>query len=189
MQRGVIHMISIAKDLMLEALKTILKAKKKTLGKITVNDIVEEAGVSKQTFYNYFHDKYDLFSYAVITVLQDNLTTSEETACNFMETIRNYYWTVLMERDFYLSFIRDVSAREQIFSRIMDFSSSYFNRKALDKFGDGNIPEDVLLAIQFCSIGNAKLVVDWMMNKMERSPETMAEITFRCIPGMLLPLL
>ena len=181
-------MKSFAKDLMLEALKTILKTKKKTLGKITVNDIVEEAGVSKQTFYNYFHDKYDLFSYAVITVLQDNLTTSEENACNFMETIRNYYRTVFMEQDFYLSFIRDVSAREQIFSRIMDFSAAYFNRKALEEYGEGSIPEDVMLAIQFCSIGNAKLVVDWMMNKMEKSPEMMADITFRCIPNMLLPL-
>ena len=181
-------MKSFAKDLMLEALKTILKTKKKTLGKITVNDIVEEAGVSKQTFYNYFHDKYDLFSYAVITVLQSNLTTSEENACSFMETIRNYYQTVLMEQDFYRSFIRDVSAREQIFSCIMDFSASYFNRRVLEKYGDGNIPEDVTLAIQFCSVGNAKLVVDWMLNKMEKSPETMADITFRCIPNLLLPL-
>ena len=182
-------MKSIAKDLMLEALKTIIKTKKKTLGKITVNDITEEAGVSKQTFYNYFRDKYDLFSYALITVLQDNLTTSEENACNFMETIRNYYRTVTTEQDFYLSFIRDISAREQIFSRIMEFSSSYFNRKALEKYGDGNIPENVMLAIQFCSIGNARLVVDWMMDKMEKSPETMADITFHCIPNMLLPLI
>lgn len=182
-------MISIAKNLMVDALKNILKSKKKTLGKITVNDIIEEAGVSKQTFYNYFHDKFDLFSYAVVTVLNDNLVSSEKRACNFQETILNYYRTVRTEEEFYRSFIRDLSAREQIFSCIMDFSESYFRQKASEMFGEGNTPEDVTLAIQFCSVGNAKLVVDWIMDKMVRTPEAMAEITFRCIPSILLPLL
>lgn len=179
-------MKSVAKELMVEAIKKILR--KKPLGKITVNDIVEEADISKQTFYNYFHDKYDLFSYSVITVLHDNLMTSEKNACNFQETILNYYRTVIDEKNFYRSFIRDVSAREQIFSCIMEFSSSYFHRKALEKYGEGCVPEDVMLAIRYCSVGNAKLVIDWMMEQMERAPETMADITFRCIPPMLLPL-
>ena len=182
-------MKSVAKDLMLEALKTILKTRKKTLAKITVNDIVEEAGVSKQTFYNYFQDKFDLFSYAVNTVLHNNLMTSEKNACNFQETIRNYYNTVNMEQDFYRSFIRDEAARQQIFSCIVQYSASYFHHKALETYGEGNVPEDVLLAIKYCSVGSAKLVTDWMMDKMERDPEKMADITFRCIPDLLLPLI
>ena len=180
-------MKSFAKELAVDALKKTLK--RKSLGKITVNDIIEEADISKQTFYNYFHDKYDLFSYAVTTVLHENLITSEKNACNYRETIQNYYQTVLTEKDFYRSFIRDVSAREQIFSCIMQNSASYFHHKALEVYGEGKVPEDLLLAIQFCSIGNAKLVVDWMMDKMEQSPETMADITFRCTPDMLLPLI
>ena len=39
--------------------------------KITVNDLCEEALVSRATFYVYFRDKYDLLKYWLITLKDD----------------------------------------------------------------------------------------------------------------------
>lgn len=44
--------------------------KKKDPGKITVRDIVSECGVSRQTFYYYYEDIYDLVAFAIEGHLQ-----------------------------------------------------------------------------------------------------------------------
>ncbi len=47
-----------AKDRILQVFEIIIK--KKDLSKITVEEVIELAGVSKTTFYRYYKDKYDL---------------------------------------------------------------------------------------------------------------------------------
>ena len=54
------------------ALEELLK--EKDLDEITVKELCEKAQTRKATFYNHFTDKYDLFSYMILTVMR----TSEE---------------------------------------------------------------------------------------------------------------
>ena len=49
------------KDLIADALLALCQ--KKDLRKITIADIQEQCGVSRQTFYNHFRDKFDLIQY------------------------------------------------------------------------------------------------------------------------------
>ena len=51
-------MAIMATEKIIDAL--LLLCRKKSLEDISVKQIVEAAGVSKQTFYNHFSDKYDL---------------------------------------------------------------------------------------------------------------------------------
>ena len=53
-------MSSITKQALEHALKSLLL--KKPFHKITINDITEECGVSRMTFYYHFKDIYDLVS-------------------------------------------------------------------------------------------------------------------------------
>ena len=46
------------RQILLDAAKTLLE--KHQINEITVQDILNEAGVSRPTFYVYFHDKYDV---------------------------------------------------------------------------------------------------------------------------------
>ncbi len=49
-------------------------SRKYQLDKITVNMIVETAGISKSTFYRHFFDKYDVMNYNYKRVLDDIFT-------------------------------------------------------------------------------------------------------------------
>ena len=42
-------------------------ADEKPFRQITITDIIRKCGISKQTFYNYFRDKYDLMNYVYLT--------------------------------------------------------------------------------------------------------------------------
>ncbi len=44
---------------------TITLAQKRPLNKITVRDIVEECGITRNTFYYHFHDVFEVLEYAV----------------------------------------------------------------------------------------------------------------------------
>ncbi|RVU54232.1 TetR/AcrR family transcriptional regulator [Anaerosphaera multitolerans] len=46
---------------------------KKNFSKVTVNDICEEAMISRSAFYSYFQDKYDLLEYSIKTINQSIL--------------------------------------------------------------------------------------------------------------------
>ncbi len=46
------------RQIMLDAVKTLLE--KHQIDDITVQDIVDEAGVARTTFYKYFSNKYDI---------------------------------------------------------------------------------------------------------------------------------
>lgn len=56
MQKG-----RLVKRLLVETVEGFLEKDK--IEEITVNDILQEAGVSRTTFYRYFKDKYDLINY------------------------------------------------------------------------------------------------------------------------------
>ena len=173
-------MKSYTKELMVEALKKLLK--RKPLNKITVSDIVAECDASKQTFYNHFRDKYELFSFALTTVLSQNLTDSARSSADFEETILNYLKRVLEEQDFYRSFIRDETACQQISQCIADYSAGYYRENARKKLGCQELPQELELAILFDAAGNAKLVVDWIYSGMNISPEKLAEVIYHCVP-------
>lgn len=69
-------MSDITKRAMSAALKNLLKEKK--LNKITVQDIADECGINRQTFYYHFQDIYDLVEWTCIEdtekVLKENRT-------------------------------------------------------------------------------------------------------------------
>ena len=52
-------MSNITKKALASSLKKILS--KKEFNKITINDITEDCGVNRQTFYYHFKDIYDLY--------------------------------------------------------------------------------------------------------------------------------
>jgi AcrR family transcriptional regulator len=171
------------KRLMVEALKSLLASK--TLDKITIRDITEKCGASKQTFYNHFQDKYELFYYAVEKVLQENLDNSFQNSNSFEEVILNYYRTIESDRTFYKAFIRDVTAREHINNCIVEYAGSFFRNQIVDAISQEGITEEQELAIRFTSVGLAELVVDWIRSGMTRSPELQAKVSYTCIPESL----
>ena len=72
---------------------------KSPMEKITVNDIVAKSGVSRQTFYNYFSDKYDLLQCIYKEDLDQSVEEGRETCLTYIDV-----WFELFKRrkKFYL---------------------------------------------------------------------------------------
>lgn len=62
----------ITKKRIAKAFKILLETEK--FDKISIVDIMEEAGIRRQTFYNHFLDKYQLLDWIFETDLQEQIT-------------------------------------------------------------------------------------------------------------------
>ena len=62
-------------------------ARKKPLDKITIKQVSENAGVTSQTFYNHFRDKYDMVLWAYrnrvddVFIKEDGTSSSKRISC------------------------------------------------------------------------------------------------------------
>ena len=65
----------------------LLLARKEELERITVKQIVEQSGLSLQTFYNHFHDKEELIAWLHREGSQRALNRLVERQCSFHEIV------------------------------------------------------------------------------------------------------
>ena len=65
---------------------------KKDLSQITVKDLLEATGVSRQTFYNHFLDKNDLIQYIYNHKIINHFKGQNQNL-NYYETISNLFKT------------------------------------------------------------------------------------------------
>lgn len=92
-------MLKNAKEAFAQSLKKMLE--KKTLEHITVKDIVEDCGVSRQAFYYHFNDIYALVEWIFLEEASAALANNRD-----IDTWQNGYCHVLMR-------LRDNNARHQ----------------------------------------------------------------------------
>lgn len=83
---------------------TMRLVKQKTVKKITVRDIVEACGITRNTFYYYFHDIYEVLEYALAEgferigkeseKFEDFLTSSFAFCIEYQKVLYNLYHSV-----------------------------------------------------------------------------------------------
>lgn len=65
------------KDIIAEEYLNLIK--EYDFDKVTVSDIIKKCNISRQTFYSYFKDKYDIISYNFRNKVMENLEFYRET--------------------------------------------------------------------------------------------------------------
>lgn len=159
----------------MEALERVMA--EKPIAKIRATDVIEESGLSRQTFYRYFRDIYDLIDW----------THLEKTRLAFelMEVTDDTYqgWVVclrLMARSkaFYQQVITTAGHNS--------FYNGYYARcqKNLLKMAGGERCCDaaLLFSIRFAAAGITQMIQEWIEGGMEESPETMARLLVESMP-------
>lgn len=171
------------KYMMADALKNLVR--KKAIQKVTVSDIVNECGLSKQTFYNYFKDKNDLILYTCILEGRKSVRTVLDAGLDYKDSIVEYYKNSLPLKYFYRSFIYEPAWKILLQDCVLQ-SSVYFMKCQIEyRYGTAVFTPELNLAIRFNAAGNAQLFVDWVAENMATPPEVMADVNCACVPDPL----
>jgi len=164
------------------SLKKLLN--QKPLNKITINDITEDCGVNRMTFYYHFKDIYDLVDW----ILTEDAIKVMEGRCSFgtwTEAFQDILQQVQTNRTLVLNVYRSVGREqvEQYLYRLLD--------PMLKEFADRETTDitvqdaDKQFVIDFYKYALVGMVLEWIRRDMKTDPEVMTERLGKMIHGDL----
>ena len=167
-------MSDLSKKAMERSLKKLLCTK--TLDKITIQELTDDCGISRMTFYYHFKDIYDLVEWSFehdLRVLLDGRPTYETWQEDYLQVFREVY----RDRDILYNIYRS-SGRDEIdkFLTGRTYDLIYDALQGANRKKDIS-PEDISFLAGFLKHAFVGLIKDWMETGMEEDPQ---KIVSRC---------
>ena len=164
-------MSNITKKALASSLKKILS--KKEFNKITINDITEDCGVNRQTFYYHFKDIYDLLEWIytneVIGKIK-NLETDNPTE-NWQQEFLYVFEYIIENKKFVYNTYYSVS-RSFFLNFVYQQTNLVLTKAVNEKSKNLNIDEkNKKFIADFYKYAFVGLVQEWIENGMEENPE------------------
>ena len=154
-------------------------AAKKTLEKITTEEIVKAAGVSRQTFYKFFSDKYDLAFWCYQRDMAPVIQEYTDVKISFHEMNVRMLEMLQQEKNFYRNVFAHYEVQNSFFRQYHRFSCdntvSFF----------GRVDKKMRTIIDLYCYGCNLAMLNWVVGGMKESPEFMAELFDLSLPDCL----
>ena len=169
---------------MAEAIKHLMA--RMPLDKITVKDIVADCGLTRQTFYRNFQDKYDLVNWYFEKLVQQSFEEMG-VSLTLKEGLTKKFQFIQEERTF---FTCAFACNDQ--NSLISYDYEYilkFYRKILVKKQQKPLEEDIDFLLRMYCHGSILMTVEWVKSGMKREPEEMAELMIQALPERLNSLL
>lgn len=170
------HQYKDTKYIFAESIKELME--KQPLDKITVTDIVRRSGMTRQTFYRNFQDKYDLVNW-YFEKLADKSIRQIGNSSTLREGLIKKFSFLLNDRIFFMQAFqsKDYNNVENYdYQCIFDFYSSIIEKKV------GHIPQDIDFLLKMYCHGSITMTVEWAIDGMKESPENMADLLIEALP-------
>ena len=173
-------MSQVTKKALAAALKDQLL--KKPLHKITINDITEECGINRMTFYYHFKDIYDLVEW---TCVEDAVRALEgnKTYDTWQQGFYNIFEAVLQNKPFIMNVYRCVHQEQ-----VERYLKPLVDQLLLDVINEEAVgmtvrEEDKEFIAQVYSYVFVGLMLDWIEADMKGDPEQLVERLAKLLKG------
>ena len=152
------------------------------LDKITVKQIVEGCGVSRQTFYRCFLAKYDLVNWYFERLVEQSFQQMG-VSLTLREGLLNKFRFIQAEQSFFACAFGSNDANSLM---AYDYEYIYqFYSKIITKKTRSPLEDDVAFLLEMYCRASIYMTADWAVNGMKRSPEQMVELLIEAMPRRL----
>lgn len=150
--------------------------------KITVKEITETCGTTRQTFYRNFQDKYDLVNWYFDKILQESFEHMGEGRTVYEGLVNKFHYIQEERLFFKAAFKNDAqnNLRDHDFHLILAFYTERIEGKTGKK-----MPEHLRFLLEMYCQGSIYMTVQWVLGKIKGSPEEMAESLVDAMPAEL----
>ena len=173
-------MSNITKKALASSLKKILS--KKEFNKITINDITEDCGVNRQTFYYHFKDIYDLLEW-VYTNEATKALGEKKTYETWQQGFKQIFQYIVNNKEFVLTTFNSVS-REYL-ERYL-YNEVYLLLIGVVEEKAKGIPvreKDKSFIADFYKYAFVGIVLDWIKSGMKEESDKIIERLNKLIYG------
>lgn len=139
--------------------------------KITVKEIVETCGTTRQSFYRNFQDKYDLINWYFDKILLESFEYMGEGETVY-EGLVNKFCYIRQENLFFRTAFKNDDQnclREHDFHLILQFYTDRIEQKTGEK-----ISEHLRFLLEMYCQGSIYMTVQWVLGKIKGTPEEIA---------------
>lgn len=160
-------------ELFAEALLRMMKDK--PLFSITVKNLLEETGASRQTFYNHFRDRNDLVCYIYNTRIIPEYGDPCTENLDFSSSLLRSFENMKKYRNFMEQALRDESAgnlKDYIFIHCASFDMKWHQQC----YGKKKMPEELKFATEYHAIASSSMTISWILSGMPVSCEEMVKM-------------
>lgn len=143
-----------------------------SLDRITVADIVGGCGMSRQTFYRKFRDKYDLINWYFDELLLQYFAEIGKGEA-IKEGLEQKFTFMLEEKNFYIQAFKHEgqnSLKEHDLKLIL-----WYYRKLIEEKTGQELTEEMDFMLHFFCCGCVYMTAKWVMEGMKDLPEQLAE--------------
>ena len=163
-----------------EAMKTCMKTT--SVDDITIRQIVEVCGVTRQTFYRNFLDKYDLINWYFDKLV---LQSFEQIGMGHTvgESLTQKFEFIVNEKVFFTEAFRSDdrnSLKEHDFELILQFYQDLIGRKTSRPLG-----EDLQFLLEMYCRGSVYMTEKWVLGGMKDTPRRMSDKLVEAMPPKL----
>ena len=157
----------------------------KPLPKITINDITDDCGISRMTFYYHFKDIYDLVEWACVEDATQALK-GKKTYDTWQEGFLNIFYAVLDNKPLIMNVYRSVS-RERIEQYLYPLIHNLILGVIEEKSTCMTINEaDKQFIATVYEYAFAGIMLGWIGNSMKEDPAIIVERTSRLMQGSII---
>lgn len=157
----------------------------KPLTKITINDITEDCGISRMTFYYHFKDIYDLVEWVCVEDAARALE-GKKTYDTWQEGFLNIFRAVQANKPFIMNVYRCVS-RERIEQYLAPLIRSLILGVVEEKSAELAVSEeDKRFIAGFYEYAFVGIMLDWIDGSMKGDPEAIVARTSKLVHGNIL---
>ncbi len=163
------------KKAIFQAFSELLKEKEKELRKITVQEIVDKADISRVTFYKYYLDVYDLYDKIESELLTNigliTLQLADKTFNEFFKELINYVYNNRVTFEMVFSPNVTNKLRDKVSCIIEGILKKIYS----EKLGISIDNEDLAYLCCYRSSGFLAVIQRWVQNGFSQSCENMVK--------------
>lgn len=163
-----------------KAIKSLIKTQ--PLDKITVTDIVFQAGKTRQTFYRHFQDKYDLVNWYFEKLVLKSFEEMRQGG-SLQEALNLKFAFIEQEHAFFKEAFKSNDYNNLIH---YDFCCIYdFYKKFIYKKTGKDLSKDIDFLLNMYCRGSVDMTVDRVLNDMPIKKEEIVQYLMDAIPDKL----
>lgn len=169
-----------AKEMLAESFREI--AEKKTVDRITVQDIIENCGYSKTTFYRLFKDKYDLMAWDYIRSHNQIMDQTENVDYEWKTTLIEGALLFNDQKEYLKNLLLHTNGLDSFSRNMKQIHFDSLKKCVLDASGLKELDVKTEMYVRTYCEGTVDLICDWVMGMYDASPEELAEVFENCLP-------
>ena len=152
-----------------------------TVKEITVSVIIASCGISRQTFYNHFKDKYDIMEY-VFDKAASQATSAMFAGEGYLENaIKEMLYVYQNNKEFYMSIAR-MQGQNSFMEFFCQYTIQFYSSIVERLLGKRALTPEIQYQIRFNAYGVGHMVEEYILSGMNESPEVIAPLMVRCVP-------